>query len=279
MKIAIFGLGYVGAVTAACLSGRGHQVIGVDVQTQKVDDLNLGRSPIVEPGVAELIRDAHVAGRLRATTDTSEAVSTAEVSLICVGTPSTVSGGLDLGYVRQVTGELAETLVCREASHALIYRSTLLPGSTRGLTEEWLAPLRRRGSLEVFYYPEFLREGSAVNDFNEPSLAVVGTADGSAPPTALAELFGSATPVVTWETAELVEYACNTFHATKVAFANEIGRMARHTGVDAQTVMKLLCKDTRLNLSPYIFDRATRSAGRACRRTCARWHISHDSMA
>lgn len=252
MRISVFGLGYVGTVTAGCLARRGHAIVGVDVQAQKVDSFNEGKPPIVEPGIDGLLAEAQQAGRLRATRDCAEALAETDLTILCVGTPSTVSGTLDLRYVRQVVAEIAAALRVRPKAHRLVVRSTMLPGSTRQLVAELLGGLIGEGGLTVYYYPEFLREGSAVADFENPSLAVVGTADGSSPGEELQSgLFGTDAAVVGWETAELVKYACNAFHATKIAFANEIGRISKQGGIDARTVMELLCRDTRLNLSSY----------------------------
>ena len=251
MRISIFGLGYVGAVTAGCLTEQGHQVIGVDVHPQKVEDFNQGRPPILEPGLEALLYQAHGKGLLRATQHCPEAVSGSELSLICVGTPSQPNGGLDLSHVRQVTKQIAEALRREGKRHRLVFRSTMLPGSTQRLVDELLGDLAGGGQLEVFYYPEFLRESTAVADFRDPSLAVVGTRDGKAFPAELAPLFGEKAAAVNWNTAEMVKYACNAFHAVKITFANEIGRLGKQMQIDSQAVMKLLCQDTRLNLSPY----------------------------
>jgi GDP-mannose 6-dehydrogenase len=251
MRISVFGLGYVGAVTAGCLTEQDHQVIGVDIHPKKVADFNRGQPPILEPGLEGLLRQAHRKGFLRATQDCAEAVGESEVSLICVGTPSQSNGGLDLGHVRQVIQQIAEALRQRPKNHLLVLRSTMLPGSTDRLVEDLLGDLVAAGQLQVFYYPEFLRESTAVADFREPSLVIVGTRDGKPFPAELAALFGPSATVVNWKTAELVKYACNAFHATKVAFANEIGRLGKQMNIDSQEVMKLLCQDTRLNLSPY----------------------------
>jgi GDP-mannose 6-dehydrogenase len=158
---------------------------------------------------------------------------------------------LDLGHVRQVIQQIAEALRQQPKNHVLVLRSTMLPGSTERLVEELLDDLVGSGQLQVFYYPEFLRESTAVADFREPSLVIVGTRDGNPFPSGLTTLFGYAATVVNWNTAEMVKYACNAFHATKVAFANEIGRLGKRMQIDALEVMKLLCQDTRLNLSPY----------------------------
>lgn len=251
MNISIFGLGYVGAVTAGCLAARGHTIVGVDVHPQKVESCNAGVSPVIEPGLDDLLREARAAGRLRATLSCEEAVQATELSIVCVGTPSDVTGALDLQFVEEVTRQIGAALRTKAREHALVFRSTMLPGSTVKLVEE-LSDLMAVRLLQVFYFPEFLRESSAVQDFEDPSLAVVGTRDGAPPPPALMEaLFGQNATAVNWSTAEMVKYACNAFHASKVAFANEIGRLGKSMGIDSRRVMALLCEDTRLNLSPY----------------------------
>ncbi|MGE3313222.1 MAG: nucleotide sugar dehydrogenase [Limisphaerales bacterium] len=251
MDVSIFGLGYVGAVTAACLASRGHRVVGVDVAASKVAEFNQGRPPIIEPNLERLLRDGLSQGRLNATTDATEAVRSTRVSLVCVGTPSGSRGTLDLGFVRQVTQEIVTAAAGKSGPHAIVFRSTMLPGSTRALVGEFAAEAFATGRIETFYYPEFLREGTAVADFDDPSLAAVGTSDGSPPAAEFADLFGPRATVVSWESAELLKYACNAFHATKVAFANEIGRLGKTLGLDARVVMELLCQDTRLNISRY----------------------------
>jgi GDP-mannose 6-dehydrogenase len=248
MKISIFGLGYVGAVTAGCLAEQGHHVIGVDVHAQKVEEFNRGHAPIVEPGLEPLLWQAAGKGLLRATTKAAEAIANSDVSLVCVGTPSKHNGALDLSHVEQVTREIAGELRATGKRHVLIFRSTMLPGSTARLVKEFLSDL---AGVEVLYYPEFLRESTAVADFRDPSLAVIGSRDGQPPGMDLRTLIGEKVPVVDWNTAEMLKYACNAFHATKVAFANEIGRVGKQMKIDAQAVMRLLCQDTRLNLSPY----------------------------
>jgi GDP-mannose 6-dehydrogenase len=250
MKISVFGLGYVGAVTAGCLARQGHEVVGVDVSLQKVEALNRGEAPMIEPGLEDLLKQASQQGRLRATSDAAEALSATDVSFVCVGTPSTISGALDLRFVRQVAERVAAAMRALPKSHDLIFRSTMLPHSTQRLVDEVMADLVAGKRLDVFYYPEFLREGTAVKDFLEPSLAVVGTRDGQRPATELMQLFGAQVSVVNWPAAELVKYACNAFHATKITFANEIGRLGKQIGIDSSAVMSLLCADLKLNVSP-----------------------------
>ncbi|MEW6159196.1 MAG: nucleotide sugar dehydrogenase [Verrucomicrobiota bacterium] len=251
MRISIFGLGYVGAVTAGCLASEGHQIIGIDVHAPKVDAFNEGRAPIIEPKLDELLRQAHANGLLQATLSCEKAITTTEASLICVGTPSAPSGALDLSFVRHVVSQIADVLRRHPKHHALIFRSTMLPGSTARIAGELLKDLIESGRLKIFSFPEFLREGTAVDDFQNPVLTVVGTRDGEALPEGLAALFGNNASVVDWNTAELIKYACNAFHAAKITFANEIGRLGKHLGLDAQKVMHLLCQDHRLNISAY----------------------------
>ena len=251
MKISIFGLGYVGAVTTGCLTRQGHSVIGVDVSAQKVEVLQRGEAPIIEPALGDLLRQAKTGGLLQATTNSDEAVAATEVSLVCVGTPSANSGALDLHFVRQVTQQIATAVRQQGKEHVLVFRSTMLPGSTQRLVADLLEDLLASGKLQVFYYPEFLREGTAVEDFLHPSLAVVGSRAGERPAEKLMELFGAEAAVVNWNTAEMVKYACNAFHATKITFANEIGRLGKQLQIDSAAVMTLLCQDTKLNLSPY----------------------------
>lgn len=252
MIISVFGLGYVGAVTSGCLAQIGHEIIGVDVHDSKVTAFNEGRSPIVERELDDLLRIASQEGRLRATIDAAKAVSASSISIICVGTPSLPSGSLDLGYVTQVTKQIAAALRQHGKKHIVIFRSTMLPGSTRKMVTEQFADLLQNGSLQIFYCPEFLREGTAVVDFREPSLAIVGTEDGNAPASEeVIGLFGGTPAVLRWEGAEMIKYACNYFHALKVGFANEIGRLAKHLNEDALRVMDVVCQDTRLNISRY----------------------------
>lgn len=252
MNVSIFGLGYVGAVTAGCLAELGHAVTGVDVQSSKVDAFNSGRSPIVEPELDGLLQAARADGRLTATSDAAAAVAATEASIICVGTPSLESGRLNLDYVRKVCEQIAAALRTSGKPHVLIFRSTMLPGSTRQLVRDFLADLQAAGQVKIYYCPEFLREGTAVRDFREPSLAVVGTHDGAEPEGSEArQLLGGSPAVLAWEGAEAIKYSCNYFHALKVGFANEIGRLCKFLGVDGGRVMEVVCSDTRLNISPY----------------------------
>jgi GDP-mannose 6-dehydrogenase len=252
MNISVFGLGYVGGVTAGCLATRGHAIIGVDVHPQKVTSFDAGVPPVVEPGLEKVLQSAKRRGLLRATTSVDDAVRETELSIVCVGTPSQVNGALDLGYVKRVVREIAEVLRRLGRKHTLVLRSTILPGSTAAIVQELLQDLMAARILEVFYYPEFLREGSALSDFEHPALAVVGTWDGCAlPPGPAQALFGHDVVVVQWAVAEMIKYACNAFHATKIAFANEMGRLGKELNLDSRLLMDIFCQDGKLNLSPY----------------------------
>jgi GDP-mannose 6-dehydrogenase len=256
MKISIFGLGYVGCVSAACFARDGHEVIGVDVSSIKVDIINGGRSPIVEPGIDELIRQAVEAGRLRATTDAAEAVHGSDVSLVCVGTPSHANGSLDLTYVKRACQQIGEALATKPRYHIVVARSTMLPGTVEQTlipTLEVYSGKRAGRDFGVAINPEFLREGTSVYDFDHPPFTLVG-ADDEDTAGLLARLYAKVNaPLLTVRVkeAEMVKYACNTFHALKVTFANEIGNICKAMNVDSYKVMEVFCKDTKLNLSPY----------------------------
>jgi GDP-mannose 6-dehydrogenase len=256
MRIAVFGLGYVGSVTSACLAKLGHQVIGVDPNEYKVGCLARGESPIVEKDLGDLIACAAKEGRLGATTDYVEAVRDADLVLVCVGSPSRDDGSLDLAHVIHAAGEVGAALRAHPHRCVVVFRSTMLPGSV----ETILVPRLEESSggklgrdFGVAYNPEFLREGTAVADFFAPPITVLGVADGaSAAP--LQELYGAIEGevcVVPIRTAEMLKYVNNAFHGLKVAFANEIGVLCKREGVDSHEVMRLFCEDTKLNLSPY----------------------------
>jgi GDP-mannose 6-dehydrogenase len=258
MKVAIFGLGYVGTVTAAGLASRGHEVVGVDVELAKVNAIRQGRSPVVEPDLEPLIAACVKASTLRVTTSPEEAVEGADVSLLCVGTPSASLGDTDLTYLSRALEDirLAMSSVAPPASgfHSVVVRSTVPPGTVDGI----VAPVFERGGLPAGWSvgtamcPEFLREGSGLNDFFAPPFFVVGTGDDRVA-RALTELFGftgAAVHHVDVRVAEALKYACNAFHATKVSFANEMGRIFRVFGVDSREVMRIFCEDSTLNISP-----------------------------
>jgi GDP-mannose 6-dehydrogenase len=253
MKIAIFGLGYVGLVNAVCFAQEGHDIIGVDVNPQKVRMVNKGTSPITEDKVETMLKTQVGRGRLVATDETKRAVAQSDMSLICVGTPSSANGALDLTQVEHVCRQIGEELKHHHQPYTVVMRSTMLPGSSQRMAN-LLADVSGRTlgqDLYVAFNPEFLREGTAVDDFYAPPYTVVGT-DHPGAAAMLDELYGFlATPLerVGLAEAEMLKYACNAFHATKITFANEIGRVARELGVDGTKVMSLLCQDTVLNIS------------------------------
>jgi len=256
MKIAVFGLGYVGTVTAACLASVGHEVWGVDVDPDKVALVRSGHSTVVEPGLEELVAEGVRTGRLHAVTEAAPALERADLSLLCVGTPSTAKGATDLAYLRRAVDEIARTLpaVSPPASglHGVVVRSTVPPGTVRDVVTAALADLPAGPQVAAAMCPEFLREGTGVADFFAPPVVVVGTEDDRLAGllTELLAFLDRPVRVVPSATAESLKYACNAFHATKVSFANEMGRLLRGLGVDAREVMTLLCEDRVLNVSP-----------------------------
>lgn len=255
MDVSIFGLGYVGCVTAACLASQGHRVIAVDINNDKVDAINNGNSPIIERGLEELIREGRRSGNLRATHDAVEAVTHGDVLLICVGTPSDANGNLNFKYIDRVCYGIAQSLREISAYKVIAVRSTLLPGTI----DRRVIPLLTETSgkqvgldFGVASIPEFLREGCAIDDFNKPPFTIIGTVDEKAGGM-LEQLFQSIpAPVyrVDPNTACMVKYACNSFHGLKVVFANEIGQLCKKTGIDGTQVMEIFCQDTSLNISP-----------------------------
>jgi GDP-mannose 6-dehydrogenase len=255
VRIAVFGMGYVGIVSAACLARDGHEVIGCDPQPQKVDLVNAGRAPIVEKYVGELIAEAVAGGALRATTDAVEAVRASELSIVCVGTPSRRNGSLDTSAIERVCEEIGAALAGREAAHTVLIRSTILPGTMRGTV---IPTLERAlggslGSVRVANNPEFLRESTAVYDYDNPPKTVVGADDPATAEAVLALYEALPGPKIATrlEVAEMVKYADNAWHAVKVAFGNEIGNIAKAVDVDSWEVMDIFCQDTKLNISPY----------------------------
>jgi GDP-mannose 6-dehydrogenase len=254
-RVAVFGMGYVGCVTAACVSRDGHQVIGVDVDRDKVATLQAGSSPVGEPGLDELIREQVAAGRLEAITNIEDAVRRSELALIAVGTPSAVDGSVESHAVERVVQAIGKVLRDTGQSYRIVVRSTLLPG----ILEERLAPLLEEAAgcelgsqVMLCNNPEFLRETTAIHDYDNPPFVLVGEAEPGQAEDVLglyqrvqAERF-----VTDTRTAALVKYACNAFHALKIDFANEVGTLARAFGANGLEVMQLLCRDRRLNISP-----------------------------
>jgi GDP-mannose 6-dehydrogenase len=258
MRIAVFGLGYVGTVTAAGLASRGHEVCGVDVDSVKVEQLGFGRSPVVEPGIDELVATAVKRGALTATTDPVVALDQADVSLLCVGTPSMPQGGTDLRYLRRalhdIRGALAVSTPPASGFHAVVVRSTVPPGTGDDLVSTSFASVAPASGWDVgtAMCPEFLREGSGVADFFNPPLVVLGTADQRVTDlmTEMFSFLDHKIKVIDVRNAEALKYACNAFHAVKVSFANEIGRIFRVLDVDSREVMRVFSEDTVLNISP-----------------------------
>jgi len=256
MRIGIYGMGYVGAVSSACFADAGHHVIGVDVSEIKVDLINRGRSPVVEPGLEALLQRVVNEGRLRATTSTREAMAAPDLSIICVGTPSRKNGDLDLHFMEGVCRELGAALRDIPVYHTVVVRSTVLPGTTR----EFIIPLleaasgKRAGEdFGVAMNPEFLRESTAIRDFKEPPMTVIGELEPVSGEAVAALYADLPAPLMRrdLEVAELVKYSCNAWHATKITFANEIGSIAKAAGVDGRDVMEILCLDRKLNISSH----------------------------
>ena len=255
VQLSVFGLGYVGCVSAACFAKEGHDVIGVDVSPDKVAMVNAGTATIVEAGIGEMVAEMVAVKRLRATTDASEAIRASSVSLICVGTPSRANGGIDLRYVEKVCGEIGRALRDKTERHTIILRSTVLPGTTASVVIPALeaASGKRAGpDFGVCMNPEFLREGTSIRDFYDPPFTVIGTEDPEAADAARALYVGIDAPVhiVATGVAEMMKYASNCFHGLKVGFANEIGNVCKAVGVDSHEVMRLFALDTKLNVSP-----------------------------
>jgi GDP-mannose 6-dehydrogenase len=253
-KVSVLGLGYVGSVTAACLASKENQVIGVDINPSKVEQLESGRSPIVESRMKEMVEQARANGSLRATTDYAAAVEQTEISFLCVGTPSLRSGKLDLGHVEPVCREIGKVLRNKKSFHLVVLRSTVLPGTAETIVVpalEQSSGKRMGADFGVCVNPEFMREGTAVDDFLEPSMTIVGAADTSHAAW-LRELYSWA-PGKMFETsfrsAEMVKYVCNSWHALKVAFANEVGTLAKELNVDAEAVTQIFTADDKLNIS------------------------------
>jgi len=255
MKISIFGLGYVGAVSMACLARDGHEVVGVDLDPLKLELIRSGRSPIVEEGIQELTAEVVKSGRVTVTDDVAAAVRATDLSFICVGTPSSPNGSQDLSAVRRVSEQIGAVLMHKPGYHTVIMRSTIQPGSMASVVQAGLESAsgkRANFDFGLGFQPEFLREGSSIKDYDNPPFTVIGTEDERAAHV-LREVFGHLRCeflVTSVGVAEMLKYACNAFHAVKITFANEVGRLARSVGVDGRAVMDLVCRDTRLNISP-----------------------------
>src|ERR1700683_663993 len=247
-------MGYVGTVSAACLAHEGHEVVGVDPVPTKVDLINAGNSPIIEEHIGELVAATVKSGRLRATCDQDQAIRETEISFVCVGTPSQTNGNLDLTYIRRVCEQIGKALKNKSSHHTVVIRSTILPGTMRGIVIPILEEESGKKAgvdFGVCNNPEFLREGSAVKDFNAPPKTVIGESD-RASGDKLAALYAKLdAPLIRTdlETAEMVKYVDNSWHALKIGFANEIGNLCKSLGLDAHEVMKIFCQDRKLNIS------------------------------
>jgi GDP-mannose 6-dehydrogenase len=254
MKISIFGLGYVGAVSLACLSRDGHEVIGVDIDRTKLDLIMAGKTPVVEEGMVELMARVAASGKVTVTTDSQTAVFGSELSLVCVGTPSAANGGQDQSAMLRLAEEIGRAIREKSEPHVVVFRSTLVPGTVENVLRPIVEAKSGKKDGEGFFLcfqPEFLREGSSIRDYDKPPLTVVG-ANHAYPVERLRALFGHL-PCKFVETsvrsAEMMKYSCNNFHALKITFANETARLCQALGVDAFEVMDLLCQDTQLNIS------------------------------
>jgi len=257
MKVIIFGLGYVGFTAGCCIASQGHTVVGIDVNEKKVTDINLGKSPIIEPQVTDLLSAARAAGTFEADTEIGSHMDGADLALVCVGTPSAPDGSHNMGYIVDVTREIAQTVKQRDLPGiSVAYRSTIRPGTMDELILPILASVlgdTELNRIDVVYNPEFLREGSAVADYFSPPKIVIGTRDGTpnAAMTTLNEGIDAPCFHVCFREAEITKFVDNSWHAVKVAFANEIGRTCLANGISAQQVHQIFVSDTKLNISPY----------------------------
>jgi len=255
MKISIFGLGYVGCVSLGCLAKKGHFIIGIDTNQVKIDLINQGLPTIVEKDIDNIISEAHIAGRVSATLDYISAVNSTDISIICVGTPSTEQGHLDLNYIYATASQIGTAIRNKENFHILAIRSTVLPGTNEkvGKLVEYTSGKKRNKGFAVISNPEFLREGTAVNDFFNPPLTVVGCENNIALDQYLQIYKDLNAPVeiTSIHVAEIIKYVNNSYHALKIAFANEVGNVCKKLNIDSHEVMRIFCLDTYLNISPY----------------------------
>lgn len=255
MRVSIFGLGYVGAVSAGCLANEGHQVVGVDPVLTKVNLINQGQCPIVEADIGGIIASSVEGGWLRATDDPTPAIRDTELSFVCVGTPSQANGNLDIRYIRRICEQIGDALKSKTTRHTVVIRSTIVPGTMHNIvvpTLEEFSGKKAGADFGVCHNPEFLREGSAVKDFYSPPKTVIGQLDQDSGDV-LAALYGKLdAPLIRTDlrTAEMVKYIDNSWHALKIGFANEIGNLCKAFAIDSHEVMKIFCQDEKLNISP-----------------------------
>lgn len=254
-KISVFGLGYVGAVSLACLARDGHEITGVDIDPNKLELLRRGQAPIVETGIQELMRDVMRDGNVTVTDSVREAILATDLSFVCVGTPASANGNQDLGAIIRIAEQIGAVLPEKSSRHVIVIRSTVKPGTIEGVIQpalEAASGLKAGRDFSLCFQPEFLREGTSINDYDHPPMTVVGTDDPYAVEM-LRSVFGHLPcefVQTSIRTAEMLKYACNAFHAVKVTFANEIGRLSQAIDVDPHEVMRLLCLDRQLNISP-----------------------------
>lgn len=258
MKVSVIGLGYVGCVSAACLAQAGHEIVGADLNQLKVEMINGGHSPIIEPGISDLMAEVVRKNLLSATTETKNAIAATDLSLVCVGTPSQPNGSLDLTYIKRACQQIGEALASANRYHVIVIRSTMLPGSIESTVVPTLeASSGKRAGVDfgVAINPEFLREGSSIYDFHHPPFTLIGSDDEKAA-NQISQLYKHLdAPVITVgiKEAEMVKYTSNCFHALKVTFANEIGNLCKKLGADSHRVMDIFCQDTKLNISSAYF--------------------------
>lgn len=257
MKISIFGLGYVGCVSAACLSKNGHYVIGVDVDPNKVNLINDGKPTIIEKDIEELIKAGKNSNLLEATADINFAINNSDVSIICVGTPNQEDGSLNLNYVFRVASQIGQALKTKNAFHVIAVRSTVLPGTNMKIAEiiEAESGKTRNKDFAMVSNPEFLREGTAIHDYYNPPYTLLGSNNEKAL-NIMEKIYENIdAPIYKTEfaIAEIIKYVNNTYHALKITFANEVGNICKGLNIDSHEVMELFCKDTKLNISPYYF--------------------------
>lgn len=257
MNISIFGLGYVGCVSMGCLAKNGHTMIGVDISHEKVERINRGQATIIEKDIDQLIAEGFAQKRIRATMDYKEAVKNSDITFICVGTPSSDNGHLNLDFIYETARQIGESLKQKSNFHSVVIRSTVFPGTNNRISEiiEQTSGRIRNQDFAVVSNPEFLREGTAVSDYMNPPLTVLGsTCEKSI--AVMKELYantGAPIEVVAIEVAEMIKYVNNSYHALKVVFANEVGNICKQCGIDSHEVMRIFCMDTQLNISPYYF--------------------------